>query len=80
MSPKTYPISVENLRANRQLQKSFDPYLEPHHTHFLLVDNGTKGKFRTEIEFRALLEAEIAAYIQSSVPLLYEYICKITSQ
>ena len=28
-------------------------------THFILVDNGTEGRFGTEIELRARLEAEL---------------------
>ena len=30
--------------------------LDPNHSHFILVDNGTQHKFGTEIEFRAKFE------------------------
>ena len=33
--------------------------LDPNHTHFILVDDGTEGQFGKEIEFRALLESEL---------------------
>ena len=34
--------------------------LDKNHTHFLLIDNGTDGKFGTEIKFRSELEAYIS--------------------
>lgn len=34
--------------------------LDPNHSHFILVDNGTQYIFGTEIEFRANLERRIA--------------------
>ena len=34
--------------------------LDPNHTHFILVDNGTFRKFGTEIDFRGLLEKYIS--------------------
>ncbi|KAK3091760.1 hypothetical protein FSP39_022436 [Pinctada imbricata] len=34
-------------------------YLDPHHTHFILVDDGSQYKFGVEIEFRAKLEKRI---------------------
>ena len=53
--------------GGRVLETNVGPFLEPHHTHFLLVDNGTNGQFHTEIPLRAKLEAHIVA---SSVPLI----------
>lgn len=35
-------------------------HLDPNHTHFLLVDDGTEGKFGIEIEFRSALERFIS--------------------
>ncbi|KAK7482390.1 hypothetical protein BaRGS_00026409, partial [Batillaria attramentaria] len=35
-------------------------FLDPNHSHFILVDNGTQHKFATEIDFRGLLEKEIS--------------------
>ena len=35
--------------------------LDPNHSHFILVDNGTQNNFGTEIEFRAKFEKEIAS-------------------
>ncbi len=34
--------------------------LDRHHTHFVLVDDGTEGKFQGEISFRAGLESRIS--------------------
>lgn len=34
--------------------------LDPNHSHFILVDNGTQNVFGTEISFRAKLESKIA--------------------
>ena len=34
-------------------------FLDHNHTHFLLVDNGTEGKFGVEIPFRSALEAHM---------------------
>ena len=71
---KSYDIELKNMREARQQEKvgsvpktDVGPFLEPHHTHFLLVDNGTNGQFQTEIQLRAKLEAHIVA---SSVPLI----------
>lgn len=40
-------------------EKNPDVLLDPNHTHFILVDDGTEGQFGKEIEFRAQLEAEL---------------------
>ncbi len=34
-------------------------FLEPNHTHFLLVDNGTNNQQKTEIDLRMLLESKL---------------------
>lgn len=36
------------------------PRLDPNHTHFILVDNGTTGQFGVEINLRSKLEKEIS--------------------
>ena len=58
-----YEIPLDRLRtARRRGERLVDgAFLEPHHTHFLLVDNGTEGMFGKEIELRARLEANIAS-------------------
>ena len=33
--------------------------LDPNHTHFILVDDGSKNEFGVEIKFRAKLENEL---------------------
>jgi hypothetical protein len=38
-----------------------DAYLDPNHTHFLLVDDGTESKYGGEIAFRAQLESRLAS-------------------
>ncbi|CAG5118818.1 unnamed protein product, partial [Candidula unifasciata] len=42
-------------------EKAKESFLDPNHTHFILVDNGTQHKFTVEIPFRAKLEEAIAA-------------------
>ncbi|CAL1535907.1 unnamed protein product [Lymnaea stagnalis] len=44
---------------NEELQEK-RAHLDPNHTHFLLVDDGTEGKFGIEIEFRSALEKFIS--------------------
>ena len=34
-------------------------FLDPNHTHFILVDNGSQNQFAVEIPFRAKLEESI---------------------
>ena len=34
--------------------------LDPNHTHFILADNGTDGKFGVEIKLRGKIEKEIS--------------------
>ncbi|XP_053372803.1 transient receptor potential cation channel subfamily M member-like 2 [Mercenaria mercenaria] len=49
--------------ANYRIEKEQRPkesFLDPNHTHFILVDNATEHKFAVEIPFRAKLENEIA--------------------
>ncbi|XP_033100595.1 transient receptor potential cation channel subfamily M member-like 2 isoform X2 [Anneissia japonica] len=46
--------------ANYRMDVSGSVKLDPNHTHFLLVDNGTSGKFGTEIRLRAEIENVIA--------------------
>lgn len=39
-------------------------YLDPFHTNFLLVDNGTQGKYGVEVEFRSRLENKLSHYYE----------------
>lgn len=41
--------------------------LDHNHTHFILVDDGTDGKFGVEIEFRAKLESYISSIVETGV-------------
>ncbi|XP_038076672.1 transient receptor potential cation channel subfamily M member-like 2 isoform X3 [Patiria miniata] len=41
--------------------------LDPNHTHFILADNGTEGKFGVEIKLRAKMEKEISEQKMSGV-------------
>lgn len=61
LSAKEYTIGLDEVRAARRGGNSNagSTYLEPHHTHFLLVDDGSEGRYGTEIDFRARLEAEL---------------------
>jgi hypothetical protein len=50
---------VDPNEARREQSKMTDVLLDPNHTHFILVDDGSEGLFGKEIEFRAHLEAEL---------------------
>ena len=50
----------QEITENKKEQpKNTDVILDPNHTHFILVDDGSEGQFGKEIEFRAHLEAEL---------------------
>ncbi len=55
----------EEVKEEKESKKSDEPkeekktarnFLEPNHSHFLLIDNGTTGKTRIEQDFRLKLE------------------------
>lgn len=52
--PVVYRMNDEKLRFAKS------QYLEPNHTHFILVDDSKYNNFGGEIEFRAKFEAEIS--------------------
>ena len=41
------------------VKRNTEVFLDPNHTHFILVDDGSVGAFGKEIEFRSRLEAEL---------------------
>jgi transient receptor potential cation channel subfamily M member 2 len=47
------------MPKNKNINSNLDALLDPNHTHFILVDDGTEGQFGGEIQFRAQLEAEL---------------------
>ncbi|EDV23796.1 uncharacterized protein TRIADDRAFT_57356 [Trichoplax adhaerens] len=59
LNPKKYSV---NALVERGKPTSLDPY----HTHFLLVDDGSHGRYGTEIEFRAMLEAYLTKNLGES--------------
>ncbi|XP_052091142.1 transient receptor potential cation channel subfamily M member-like 2 isoform X5 [Mytilus californianus] len=52
--PAQYRIGTEKIKVRKEA------YLDPNHTHFILVDNGTEHSFAVEIPFRAKLENAVA--------------------
>ena len=54
--------------------------LEPNHTHFILVDNGTSGKYTTEIELRAKLEADICKMDSTGMKIFFKLGSLINSE
>ncbi|KAK3605983.1 hypothetical protein CHS0354_019662 [Potamilus streckersoni] len=49
--------------ARYRIEEHLNPnecFLDPNHSHFILVDNGTQHKYATEIPFRAELERKIS--------------------
>jgi hypothetical protein len=47
------------LVRKQSVTSTGDPFLDPNHTHFILVDDGSDSQFGKEIEFRAHLENEL---------------------
>ena len=47
-----------------------ETFLDPNHTNFILVDDGTNNQFEAAMEFRANLEWEIARKINGENVLL----------
>ena len=50
---------VDSSDQKREEKANTDVLLDPNHTHFIFVDDGSEGQFGKEIEFRAHLEAEL---------------------
>ena len=50
---------VDNFDEVGQSNKYADADLNPNHTHFILVDDGSCGAYGKEIEFRAKLEGKL---------------------
>lgn len=53
------PIKYSKSDDGNNQNDSKNVYLSSNHNHFVLVDDGTKNRFRREIQFRTLLEAEL---------------------
>lgn len=51
--------SGNQSRSGAKPGANTDVLLDPNHTHFILVDDGSENQFGKEIEFRAHLEAEL---------------------
>lgn len=52
-------ISIAGNNPTPSVKANNDILLDPNHTHFILVDNGSENKFGVEIKFRAKLENEL---------------------
>ena len=50
---------MPQFKGDRSKMRRFEPFLDPNHTHFILVDDGSDSMFGVEISFRAKLEAEL---------------------
>jgi len=59
--------SIANTKKD---PKDKDPFLDPSHNAFILVDDGTEKKFGGEIEFRAKIEALMADHYKIPVILI----------
>jgi hypothetical protein len=51
--------STKEKNGNRKSSKKINVPLNPHHSHFIFVDDGSTDKFGVEIEFRAKLEGAL---------------------
>lgn len=78
LDPKNeYEIIQENeaegaeiSRKNEELEE--ESFLDPNHTHFLLVDNGTTNKYKVEFDLRTRLELALDK-MWESVPSIYDF-------
>ena len=50
------PVMLDNMAREKKREKCFQISLDPHHTHFVLVDDGSKNQFGREINVRAAFE------------------------
>ena len=51
--------------AHYQPEEKQTSALDPNHTHFILVDDGTQQKFGGEIDLRSKLEAHVSEKLQT---------------
>lgn len=47
------------LLRHATINANSDVFLDPNHSHFILVDDGSTGSFGREIDFRTKLETEL---------------------
>ena len=58
-------VKIKTLERDRSIETNFekendlDPMLDPNHSHFILVDDGSEGQYGKEIQFRNELEVEL---------------------
>ena len=53
-------MMAKEYSVNQVINRGEPTSLNPYHTHFLLVDDGSRGKYGAEIKFRAKMEASLA--------------------
>ena len=58
-----YVIPKHAKDKSKLLDSRREAFLDPYHTHFILVDDGTVGTYGGEIGFRAKIEAKILARV-----------------
>ena len=56
--------------TNNSINEEIEVALNPGHNHFILVDDGSVGRFGVEILFRTLLEASIKGVDDKPVPMV----------
>lgn len=52
-------MDEKRIGTSANIPVNTDVYLDPNHSHFILVDDGSEGSFGKEIAFRAQLENEL---------------------
>jgi hypothetical protein len=60
--PIEYFLRTADKKIEENTYITKDALLDPHHTHFLLVDNAELNKFSGEIKFRTELEEKVRNY------------------
>jgi hypothetical protein len=69
MDSSDRPVIYEFIKPPNQDKSVKAEFLNPHHSHFIMVDNARQNTFGGEIPFRAKLEAEIAKGDSTTRPI-----------
>ncbi|XP_063692912.1 transient receptor potential cation channel subfamily M member-like 2 isoform X2 [Bolinopsis microptera] len=56
---------------------AFEAYMDPNHSHFLLVDDGSQKKYGTEISMRGAIEAAICEHYQDNYNIPDGDMCRL---
>ena len=75
LDPKTKYKMISESQPSKKTEENemkTEPkwFIDPNHTYFILVDNGTSNKFKTEVDLRIQLEDKIDTMWQNCASVL----------